>query len=80
MVIPQGLGVALEKEVADIVAMMYEDVTVDNEDCKSSGLLIRVVLSTFPTGRLDDQRFCSLWIYEGLKTSCHCRKHYNKES
>lgn len=39
MVIPQGLNTRLEKDVSDIVAMMYEDVTEDNEDCKSSGLL-----------------------------------------
>lgn len=39
MVIPQGLGTRLEKDVSGIVAMLYEDVTVDNEDCKSSGLL-----------------------------------------
>ena len=39
MVIPQGLGTRLEKDVSDIVARLYEDVTVDNEDCKSSGLL-----------------------------------------
>jgi len=39
MVIPQGLGIRLEKDVSDIVAMLYEDVTEDNEDCKSSDLL-----------------------------------------
>lgn len=39
MVIPQGLGTRLEKDVSDIVALLYEDVTVDNEDCKSSGHL-----------------------------------------
>jgi hypothetical protein len=38
MVIPQGLGIRLEKDVANIVAMMYENVTPDSEDCKSSGL------------------------------------------
>jgi hypothetical protein len=39
MVIPQGLNTRLQKDVSDIVAMLYEDVTVDNEDCKSSDLL-----------------------------------------
>ena len=39
MVIPQGLDTRLQKDVSDIVAMMYEDVTVDNEDCKISDLL-----------------------------------------
>lgn len=38
MVIPQGLGIRLEKDVADFIARMYENVTVDNEDCKSSGI------------------------------------------
>lgn len=33
MVIPQGLGTRLEKDVSDIIARLYEDVTVDNEDC-----------------------------------------------
>ena len=39
MVIPQELNTRLYKDVSDIVAMLYEKVTVDNEDCKSSGLL-----------------------------------------
>lgn len=39
MVIPQASGTDLEKYLTDIVAMLYEKVTVDNEDCKSSGLL-----------------------------------------
>jgi hypothetical protein len=34
MLIPQGLNTRLEKDVSDIVARMYEDVTVDNEDCE----------------------------------------------
>lgn len=38
MVIPQ-MDARLEKDVTNIVAMLYESVTVDNEDCKSSGLL-----------------------------------------
>jgi hypothetical protein len=38
MVIPQ-MDASLEKDVTNIVAMLYENVTVDNEDCKSSGLL-----------------------------------------
>jgi len=33
MVIPQELNTRLQKDVSDIVAMLYEDVTVDNEDC-----------------------------------------------
>jgi hypothetical protein len=37
MVIPQ-MNASLEKDVTNIVAMLYENVTVDNEDCKSSGL------------------------------------------
>jgi hypothetical protein len=39
MVIPQELDTRLQKDVSDIVAMLYEDVTIDNEDCKSSDLL-----------------------------------------
>lgn len=44
MVIPQGLNTRLEKDVSNIIASLYEDVTVDNEDCKSSGLLYVTVL------------------------------------
>lgn len=39
MLIPQGLNTRLEKDISDIVARMYEDVTVDNEDCKILSLL-----------------------------------------
>jgi hypothetical protein len=39
MVIPQGLNKRLEKDVSAILALLNDDVTVDNEDCKSSGLL-----------------------------------------
>ena len=39
MTLPQGLGIRLEKDVSDIVSRMYEDVTIDNEDCKIPSLL-----------------------------------------
>ncbi len=39
MVIPQGLDTRLEKDVTDIVARLYEDVTIDNEDCKITSLI-----------------------------------------
>ena len=39
LVIPQGLNAQLQRAVRNIVGMLYEDVTVDNEDCKSSSLL-----------------------------------------
>lgn len=36
MLLPQGLDTRLEKDVNNIVAMMYEAVTEDSEDCKVS--------------------------------------------
>jgi hypothetical protein len=39
MVLPQGLDSQLAKDVNNIVARMYETVTVDNEDCESPGLV-----------------------------------------
>ena len=32
---PTGLGSQLEKDINDLIALMYEDVTPDSEDCKS---------------------------------------------
>jgi hypothetical protein len=39
MVIPQGLNTRLQRDITDIVARLYEDVTVDNEDCKTLSLM-----------------------------------------
>ena len=38
MVIPQ-LDARLEKDLTELVALMYENLTEDNEDCECSGLL-----------------------------------------
>jgi acetylcholinesterase len=39
MLLPQGMDSRLSKDVNDIVARMYETVTVDNEDCESPNLI-----------------------------------------
>ena len=49
MTLPQGLNSRLAKDVNNIVARFYEDVTADDEDCKSLSLVacVRIALSTF---------------------------------
>ena len=49
MAMPTGLGTQLQKDINDLIALMYEDVTPDSEDCKSFWPSIRVALITFPT-------------------------------
>lgn len=48
MTLPEGLGIRLEKDVSKIVSMLYEDVTIDNEDCKIISLSLSVALSASP--------------------------------
>ena len=55
MLLPQGLNARLAKDVNDIVAMMYEDVTEDSEDCKSPTLEYERA-GHLSIVRLDDQR------------------------
>jgi hypothetical protein len=35
LILPQGLNSQLEKDISNIVASMYEDVTTDSEDCEA---------------------------------------------
>jgi carboxylesterase type B len=55
MLLPQGLNVRLAKDVNNIIAMMYEDVTPDSEDCKSP-ILVDEHAEHFSIVRLDGQR------------------------
>jgi carboxylesterase type B len=55
MLLPQGLDTRLEKDVNNIIAMMYEAVTEDSEDCKSP-VLVYECAEHISIVRLDDQR------------------------
>jgi hypothetical protein len=35
LVLPQGLNSQLEKDISNIVSSLYEDVTIDSEDCEA---------------------------------------------
>jgi len=49
-VIPQfKLNERLERDVTNIIARMYEDLTPDSEDCKIPGLVNVLALNTFPS-------------------------------
>ena len=80
MLLPQGLNVRLAKDVNNIIAMMYEDVTPDSEDCKS----LRVIFvyghaEHVSIVRLDDQR-CYTWGYDKkIKSSSRCSKQYTQK-
>ena len=75
MLLPQGLNVRLAKDVNNIVAMMYEDVTPDSEDCKSP-IFMYEHAEHLSIVRLDDQR-CYTWGYDKkIKSSSRCGKQY----
>jgi len=55
MLLPQGLNARLAKDVNNLIAMMYDYVTEDSEDCKSP-ILVYEHAEHLLIIRLDDQR------------------------
>ena len=72
-VIPQfKLNERLERDVTNIIARMYEDLTPDSEDCKIPGLVNVLALNTFPSHGLTINVTHTRGRHGGIEPSCHC--------
>jgi len=75
-VIPQfKLNERLERDVTNIIARMYEDLTPDSEDCKIPGLVNVLALNTFPSHGLTINVTHTRGRHGGIESSCCCCKY-----